>query len=41
MPIDRAFESLLSQNNSSFILTTGCIGVIIYHTDNGSYKPDT
>ena len=38
MPIDRAFESLLSQNNSSFILTTGCIGVIIYHTDNGSYK---
>ena len=26
------------QNYSSFILTIGCIGVSIYHTDNGSYK---
>ena len=38
MSIDRAFESLLSQNYTSFILTIGCIGVSIYHTDNGSYK---
>ena len=38
MPIDRAFESLLSQNYFSFILTMGCIGVSIYHTDNGIYK---
>ena len=38
IPIDSAFESLLSQNYSSFILTIGCIGVSIYHTDNGSYK---
>ena len=38
IPIDSAFESLLSQNYSSFILTIGCIGVGIYHTDNGSYK---
>ena len=36
--IDRAFESLLSQNYTSFILTIGCIGVSIYHTDNGSNK---
>ena len=38
MSIDRAFESLLSNNYTSFILTVGCIGVSIYHTDNGSYK---
>ena len=38
MSIDRAFESLLSQNYTSFILTIGCIGVSIYRTDNGSYK---
>jgi len=38
MSKDRAFESLLSQNYSSFILTIECIGVSIYHTDNGSYK---
>ena len=38
IPIDSAFESLLSQNYSSFILTMGCIGVSIYHTDNGSYQ---
>ena len=40
IPIDSAFESLLSKNYSSFILTIkkGCIGVSIYHTDNGSYK---
>ena len=40
LPIDSAIESLLSQNYSSFILTIGCIGVSIYHTqsDNGSYK---
>ena len=38
MSMDRAFESLLSQNYSSFILTIECIGVSIYHTDNGSYK---
>ena len=36
--IDSAFESLLSQNHSSFILTTGCIGVSNYHSDKGSYK---
>ena len=35
---DSAFESHLSQNFSSFILTIGCIGVSIYHTDNGRYK---
>ena len=34
--IDRAFESLLSQNYSSFILTIECISVSIHHTDNGS-----
>ena len=28
----------MSQNYTSFILTVGCIGVSIYHTDNGSYK---
>ena len=38
MSIDRAFESLLSQNYFSFILTIVCICVSIYHTDNGSYK---
>ena len=38
MSRDRAFELLLSQNYSSFILTIECIGVSIYHTDNGSYK---
>ena len=40
LPIDSAFASLLPQNYSSFILTIGCIGVSIYHTqsDNGSYK---
>ena len=38
MSIDRAFTSLLSQNYTSFILTIGCIGVSIYHTDNGGYK---
>ena len=38
MPIDRAFESLLSQNYFSFIMTMGCISVSIYHTDNGIYK---
>jgi len=39
MSEDRAFESLLSQNYSSFILTIEYIGVSVYnHTDNGSYK---
>ena len=38
MSTDRAFESLLSQNYFSFILTIECICVSIYHTDNGSYK---
>ena len=38
MSRDRAFESLLSQNYSAFILTIECISVSIYHTDNGSYK---
>ena len=38
MPTGRPFESLLSQNHFSFILTMGCIGVSIYHTDNGIYK---
>ena len=38
IPIHSAFESLLSQNYSSFILKIGCIGVSIYHTDNGCYK---
>jgi len=37
MSIDRAFESLLSQNYS-FILAVEVIGVSIRHTDNGSYK---
>ena len=38
MPIDRAFESQLSQNYFSFILAMGYIGVSISHTDNGIYK---
>ena len=38
MSIDKAFESLLSHNYSSFILTIECVGVSICHTDNGSYK---
>ena len=38
IPINSAFESLLSQNYPSSILTIGCIGVSIYDTDNGSYK---
>ena len=38
MPIDRDFESLLSQNYFSFILTMGCIRVSIYRTENGIYK---
>ena len=37
MSIDRAFESFLSQNYFSFILTIVCICVNIYHTD-GSCK---
>lgn len=36
--IDRAFESVLSQNYSLFILKIECIGVSIYPTDNGSYN---
>ena len=36
MSIGRAFESLLSKNYSSFILTIEFVGVSIYHTDNGS-----
>jgi len=35
---DSIIEGYQSQNYSSFILTTECIGVSIYHTDNGSYK---
>ena len=38
MSIERAFESLLSQNCFTFILTMGCTGVSIYHTYNGIYK---
>ena len=38
MAVDRALESPLSQNYFSFILTIGCIGVSISHTDNGIYK---
>jgi len=38
MSKDRAFESLLLQNYSSFILKIECIGVSIYHTDIGSNK---
>jgi len=38
MSKDRAFESVLLQNCSSFILTIECIDVSIYHTDNGSLK---
>lgn len=37
MSKDRAFESVLTEDYSSFILTK-CIGVSIYHTDNESYK---
>ena len=36
MSKDSAFESLSTQNDDSFILTIKCIGVSIYHTDNGS-----
>ena len=38
MAIDTTFESLLSQNYFTFILTMGCIGVSIYYTDYGIYK---
>ena len=38
MPMDRAFESQLSENYTSFILTTGVINVGIYHTDTGMFK---
>ena len=38
MSKDKAFESLLSQNYSLFILTIECIGVSIYHTDSGNYQ---
>ena len=38
MPIDRAFESHLSQNYFSFILAMGYIDVSISHTEHGIYK---
>ena len=38
MPMDRAFESLLSENYRSFILTVGFITVGIYCTDTGKFK---
>ena len=38
MSKDKAFESLLSQNYSLFLLTIECIGVSIYHTDSGNYQ---
>ena len=38
MPMDRAFESLLSENYMSFILTAGFITVGICHTDTGMFK---
>ena len=37
MPMNRAFESLLSQNHFH-LLTIEFIGVRIYRTDNGIYK---
>ena len=37
-PIDKNFESLLTKNYAAFILTMGCSGVSICHTDNGTYK---
>lgn len=37
-PIDKTFESLLTQNYAAFILTMGCSGVSICHNDNGIYK---
>ena len=37
-PIDKNFESLLTKNYAAFILTMGCSGVSICHTDNGIYK---
>ena len=36
---ERAFESLISERYSSFILTVGCIAVgISYYADNGHFK---
>ena len=35
---DRDFESLLTQNYSSFILAIKCIGTSIFRTDKGCYK---
>ena len=36
MSKDWAFESLSTQNYYSFLPTIKCIGVSIYHTDNGT-----
>ena len=36
--MDRAFESLLSENHMSFILTVGFITAGIYYTDTGKIK---
>ena len=33
-----AFESLISQNYTNFILTVECIGVAIYHNGNMEFK---
>ena len=38
MPMERDFESLLSENDTSFTLKAGVITVGIYHTDTGIFK---
>jgi len=38
MALERAFELLISENYTSFILTVGCIAVGIHCTDNGKLK---
>ena len=38
MFMERAFESLLSENYVSFILTVGFITAGIYYTDTGKTK---
>ena len=39
MALERAFQSLISEQYTSFILTVGCIAVgIIYCVDNSNFK---
>ena len=38
VPMNTAFESLISENYTSFMLTIGCITVGIYCIDNERFK---